>query len=502
MSEPDQDLSKPVDEGPVPTLTTGQTVLVVDDERGIVESLGKIFAREGIQVLTATDGATALDLLRHHRVGVLLTDLMMPGMSGLDLLKAARTVAPEAEVVLMTAYGTVETAVEAMKEGAYDFVTKPLKRAHVVRIIKNALDKQALVVENRSLRAQLAERRRHAIVGSALAWRRTMDIVMQAAPSEATVMLLGESGTGKELLARAIHENSPRATRPFVPVNCAAIPEGILEAELFGYEKGAFTGAVTRRDGRFAHADGGTLFLDEIGEIAPAVQVKLLRVLQEGEVDRLGGKPQKIDIRLIAATNKDLRRAVAEGRFREDLYYRLHVIAITVPPLRDRRDDVPLLADHFLSRFRDKNSKAVSGFTRAALEVLGRHDWPGNVRELENAIERAVVLTKSPVVDVEDLPREIRTGALGGDAGGGSGRALSFEIGTPLEEIELRVINETLKHTRGDKRLAAQLLGIATRTIYRKLDRTDFGRPLLEDGEADEGADEPALAPPPAARTA
>jgi two-component system response regulator HydG len=256
-----------------------------------------------------------------------------------------------------------------------------------------------------------------------------------------------------------------------VPVNCAAIPEGILEGELFGYEKGAFTGAVARRDGRFALADGGTLFLDEIGEVPLSVQVKLLRVLQEGEIERLGGKSQRVDIRLVAATNKDLRRAVAEGRFREDLFYRLNVIAVTVPPLRDRREDIPLLVDHFLSRFREKNMKAVAGCTRAALDALSAHDWPGNVRELENAIERAVVLTKSSAIDVEDLPREVASGG----AQLSSGRALSFEIGTPLSEIELRVITETLRHTKGDKRLAAQLLGIATRTIYRKLDREDAG---------------------------
>jgi two-component system response regulator HydG len=297
--------------------------------------------------------------------------------------------------------------------------------------------------------------------------RRTLEVVQQAAPSVATVLLLGESGTGKELLARQIHELSPRAGRPFVPVNCAAIPEGILEGELFGYEKGAFTGAVARRDGRFAHADGGTLFLDEIGEIPLQVQVKLLRVLQEGEIERLGGKSQRIDIRLVAATNKDLRRAVAEGRFREDLYYRLNVIAVNVPPLRDRRDDVPLLVDHFLSRFRDKNQKSVTGCTRAALDALTAHHWPGNVRELENAIERAVVLTKSNVIDLDDLPHEVRGAPTPGLLGSS---ALTFEIGTPLEEIELRVIHETLRHTKGDKRLAAQLLGIATRTIYRKLD--------------------------------
>ncbi|RMH42848.1 MAG: sigma-54-dependent Fis family transcriptional regulator, partial [Deltaproteobacteria bacterium] len=343
-------------------------VLVVDDEPSIVDSLAKIFARENIKVLTARDGETGLELLRKHRVGVLLTDLMMPKVSGLDLLKAAKTLAPETEVILMTAYGTVETAVQAMKEGAYDFVTKPLKRAHVTRTVRNALEKQSLLIENRALRAQLAEKRRRAIIGTSLAWRRTMDTVMQAAASEATVLLLGESGTGKELLARAIHEHSPRASQPFVAINCAAIPESILEAELFGYEKGAFTGAAQRREGRFEAADGGTLFLDEIGEISRHVQVKLLRVLQEGEIERLGGagRSRRIDIRLIAATNVDLAAEVREGRFREDLYYRLNVVPVHVPPLRDRRDDIPLLVQHFISVYADKNGKPIRGCTPSA----------------------------------------------------------------------------------------------------------------------------------------
>ena len=442
------------------------TLLVVDDEPSNVESLLRIFDREGLNVIAAPDGKEALEVLRKRRIDVCLTDLMMPGVSGVDLLKAVRQISPDTEVILMTAYGTVETAVEAMREGAYDFITKPLKRAQVVRVIGKALEKQSLLVENKALKAQLEQVRRKPIVGQSLAMRRTLEVVQQAAPSAATVLLLGESGTGKELLARQIHDSSPRAGRSFVAVNCAAIPEGILEGELFGYEKGAFTGAVQRRDGRFALADGGTLFLDEIGEVPLSVQVKLLRVLQEGEIERLGGKSQKIDIRLVAATNKDLRRAVAEGRFREDLFYRLNVIAVNVPPLRDRRDDIPLLVDHFFSRFREKNAKQVSGCTRAALEVLSAHEWPGNVRELENAIERAVVLTKATVIDVDDLPLEVR--GLPSPQGL-SHRSLSFEIGTPLEEIELRVIHETLRHTKGDKRLAAQLLGIAPRTIYRKL---------------------------------
>jgi two-component system response regulator HydG len=446
-------------------------VLVVDDEPAIVESLTKIFRRESLNVLSATDGNTALDLLRKHRVGVLLTDLMMPNTSGMDLLRAAKTIAPETEVVLMTAYGTVETAVDAMKEGAYDFVTKPLKRAHVVRIIRNALEKQSLLVENRSLKAQLAEKRRRAIIGTSLAWRRTMDIVMQAAPSEATVLLLGESGTGKELLARALHENSARAKGPFVAVNCAAIPESILEAELFGYEKGAFTGAATARDGRFEAAHGGTLFLDEIGEISRHVQVKLLRVLQEGEIERLGGsgKSRRIDVRIVAATNVNLAEEVKGGRFREDLYYRLNVIPVSVPPLRDRRDDISLLAQHFVQVYAEKNGKAITGLSPTALERLTEYGWPGNVRELENAIERAVVLTRAghTVIDEDALPREIRDAT----PGTASATSLTFPIGMPLSEIEMRVIHETLRHTRGDKRLTAKLLGIATRTIYRRLEQ-------------------------------
>ncbi len=467
-----------------------RVVLVVDDEAAIVESLAKIFKREGLTVLTATDGNAGLDLLRKHRVGVLLTDLMMPRTTGMDLLKAAKTVAPETEVVLMTAYGTVETAVDAMKEGAYDFVTKPLKRAHVVRIVKNALEKQSLLVENRALRAQLAERRRRAIIGTSLAWRRTMDIVMQAAPSEATVLLLGESGTGKELLARALHDNSTRARGPFVAINCAAIPESILEAELFGYEKGAFTGATTSREGRFEAASGGTLFLDEIGEISRHVQVKLLRCLQEGEIERLGGggKARRIDLRLVCATNVNLAEEVRAGRFREDLYYRLNVIPVAVPPLRDRRDDVPLLVQHFLQLYAEKNAKPITGCSAAALARLSDYAWPGNVRELENAIERAVVLTRSPVIDEDALPREIRDAAA---LPGASAAGLTFPVGTPLAEIEMRVIHETLRHTRGDKRLAAKLLGIATRTIYRRLEEP---HPASDDAppSADDAGDEAA----------
>jgi two-component system response regulator HydG len=453
--------------------TTPATLLVVDDEPGIVDSLQKVFEREHLRVLTATSGTEALEIIRREPVSVMITDLMMAGMSGMDLLKASRSLSPETETVLMTAYGTVENAVEAMKQGAYDFVTKPLKRAHVLRVVGKALEKRSLVEENRSLRAQLAAQKKRTPIGQSLPWRRTMDIVMQAAPSVATVLLLGESGTGKELLARAIHDYSARARGPFVPVNCAALPESILEAELFGYEKGAFTGAVQRHDGRFLQADGGTLFLDEIGEIPTHVQVKLLRVLQEGEVERLGGRTVKVDLRLVAATNQDLRAAVRDGRFREDLYYRLNVIAVPIPPLRDRREDVPLLAEHFLQFYAERNGRRLAGFSRAAAEAMARYDWPGNVRELENTVERAVVLSRGSAIEADDLTPEVRTGS----GNPGDGRSLTFAVGTPLEEIERRVIHATLAHTGGDKRLCAQLLGIATRTIYRRLEeqRTSEG---------------------------
>ncbi len=440
-------------------------VLVVDDEAGIRESLERMLGRAGYEVCLAANGSEALDVLRRRKVNVMLTDLVMPRMTGMDLLKASRAVVPDTEVVLMTAYGTVDAAVEAMREGAYDFITKPLKRAVILKSVEKALERQALVLENQALRAELTGARQHgAIIGQSLALRRTLDIVNQAAPSTATVLVLGESGTGKELLARAIHRGSPRSRKPFVAVNCSALPESIIEAELFGYEKGAFTGAVASREGRFASADGGTLFLDEVGELPQHIQVKLLRVLQEGEVERLGGRSVRVDNRLVAATNKNLAEEVAAGRFREDLYYRLNVIAVHVPPLRERLDDVPLLAEYFLQKYAQKNAKPVIGFSALAMDLLCGYHWPGNVRELENVVERAVVLSRGDVLGEEDLPPEIH------GKPGGNGRSVTIPIGTPLDEVERRVIHETLRHTGGDKRLAAQLLGIATRTVYRKLE--------------------------------
>ncbi|MGF1465228.1 MAG: sigma-54-dependent transcriptional regulator [Sandaracinaceae bacterium] len=442
--------------------TSPISVLVVDDEPSNLLSLERIFAREGMRVLTAGGGREALDRCRQHRVHVVLTDLMMPGMSGLDLIRALHTVAPDAEVVVMTAYGTIETAVEAMRGGAYDFVEKPLKRMHIVKTVRKAAERQALMAENRTLKQELRALKKRPIVGSSDALRRALEVAYQAAPSSANVLILGESGTGKELMARSIHERSGR-DGAFVGVNLAALPETIVESELFGHEKGAFTGASTRRDGRIAQADGGTLFLDEIGELSPAVQVKLLRVLQEGEYEPVGGRTRVADFRLIAATNKDLEARIREGTFREDLYYRLNVIAITCPRLADRRDDIPLLVDHFLDIYCRKNGKARMKVDAEALERLTGYEWPGNVRELENVIERAVVLGRSDTLMPHDLPPSLsRAERRSSD--------LTFSIGTPLEEIERRVIRVTLDHTQGDKQLAAQLLGISARTIYRKLD--------------------------------
>ncbi|MBX5482541.1 MAG: sigma-54-dependent Fis family transcriptional regulator [Myxococcaceae bacterium] len=451
------------------TEATQTTVLVVDDDHANQESVARIFQREGLATLCASNGAEAIELLRRPEVAVMVTDLMMPGIDGQELLKTARAMRPDVEVVLMTAYATVETAVAAMKDGAYDFITKPLKRHSLVKAVQKALEKQALVAENRDLRAQieaLGGQGSRLMVGQAPAFRALLEMLKQAAPATATVLLQGESGTGKELAARFVHEQSPRARKPFVAINCGALPESILEAELFGVEKGAFTGAVMRREGRFERANGGTLFLDEIGEMPLSAQVKLLRALQEGEIERLGGTQTiKVDVRVIAATNKDLQKEVAEGRFREDLYYRLNVVSVRIPPLASRREDIPLLADYFLRRFAQKNGKNVRAFSAEALAALENYAWPGNVRELENAVERAVVLCKGDIIEKSNLPEDVVRGPQGA-----AGHVI-ISIGTPMEEVERRMIHETLRHTRGDKTMAARLLGIAARTIYRKLER-------------------------------
>jgi two-component system response regulator HydG len=465
-------------------------VLIVDDERSNLESLTRIFERESWGVAVADAGAPALEIVRRERPAVVVTDLMMPGMSGEELLRAVKALAPEIEVVVMTAHGTVETAVAAMKEGAYDFITKPFKKAAVVKSVRQALEKASLVAENRALRARVAALASSAggLLGDAPPFRAALDTLRRVAPTGASVLLTGESGTGKELAARLVHDLSPRAAAPFVPIHCAAIPETLLESELFGHEKGAFTGAVGRKDGRLARAQGGTVFLDEVGEMPPSAQVKLLRFLQDGVVERVGGhEPIRLDVRVVAATHRDLMQLAREGKFREDLLYRLDVVSVRLPPLRDRREDVLLLAGAFLERAAASLPKDVTGFTPAAAAALERYGWPGNVRELHHAVERAVILCRAETVDVGDLPDPIR--AQAGDASGPGGAApspLVLPFGTPLEEVERLVIKRTLEQTRGDKNLAAQILGIAARTIYRKLDRDAEGRlvePPEEDGE-------------------
>jgi two-component system response regulator HydG len=386
-------------------------------------------------------------------------------MDGVELLKRTKAADQELEVILITGHGTVEVAVEAIKEGAYDFITKPVKKAQLLHAVEKASERQYLSRENKELRSQLSQTGTRRFVYASADMRNIARMIEQVAPSTATVLITGDSGTGKEVIADAIHAASPRRGKPLIKVSCAALPETLLEAELFGYEKGAFTGANARKEGRFELATGGTLFLDEIGEVSPAVQVKLLRVLQDQKFERLGGtRTIDADVRILAATNKDLQKEVEERRFREDLFYRLNVISIRIPPLRERKDDIQLLAMHFLKTYADRNQKKVEGFSDDAMLALTSYDWPGNVRELENAIERAVVFTSGPLVPLSVLPQNVSTF-------GDSKHSLTFRIGTPLRELERKAIEITLQHARGDKNLAARLLGVATRTIYRHLER-------------------------------
>ena len=442
------------------------TVLIVDDQDSIRDALSKMLIKEGYEILLAGEGDEALEILRKRKVNVILSDLKMPKMDGVQLLKTSKLVKPEVEVILITAHGTIEKAVSAMKDGAYDFITKPFKKIVIANMIKKAVEKQALVVENRSLHEQL-ERFGHDrdadIIGQSDVMQNVIKLAEQVAPSQASILIQGESGTGKEAIASLIHKIGPRVNQPFIKVSCAALPETLLESELFGYEKGAFTGAVGQKEGRFELANEGTLFLDEIGEITPALQVKLLRVLQEGEFERVGGtKVLKCNVRIISATNINLTTAIKQKRFREDLYYRLNVITIDIPPLRERKEDIPLLVSHFLKIYQEKNNKAIDGISEDVLDILTDYAWPGNVRELKNVIERAVVLTQGRVISQDDLPENIFKNRS-------EDRKLTIPFGMPLREIEKKIIIETLKRTKGDKEITANLLGITPRTIYRKM---------------------------------
>ena len=450
-------------------------LLLVDDEKAHLESLERIFQRAGHAVITAENGDQAIECLRKHPVAVVLTDLVMPRTDGFSVLKAAQTLRPSALVVMMTAYGTVDNALSAIRQGAWDFVTKPIKRNGLLTCIERALRHRELQTENRNLKARLnAVASDSGLVGNSGVMRQLKSTLEQVAPSSATVLILGDSGTGKELCARELHRLSNRANGPFVAVNCASLPDTILEAELFGHEKGAFTGADAQKLGRFERASGGTIFLDEIGDIPLAMQVKLLRVLQESEVERLGGDgPIKIDVRVLAATNVALKEKVAAGDFREDLYYRLDVISLNLPTLKERPEDIPLLIPVMLKRMNEKHDKAIKGFSEEALEKLVTWSYPGNVRELENAIERAVVLCPTENIEVSHLPPVMLEQSAQHTAQFSTEPSvvgLVFQPGMTMAQLERAAIEATLKHTEGDKNLTAKLLGVSLRTLYRRLE--------------------------------
>jgi two-component system NtrC family response regulator len=444
-------------------------ILVVDDEPAQRALVAGFLARHGFEVTQAADGGAALARFRQEPFELVLTDQKMPDLSGLQVLEAVRAITPETAVIVMTAYGTIETAVEAIKAGAADYLTKPLNLDELLHRIHQVRERQRLVSENRELREALAERHRvEGIIGDSGPMQEALSLVRRVAPSDATVLIRGESGTGKELIAKAIHYASPRASGPLVKVNCAALAESLLEAELFGHEKGAFTGAIATRKGRFELADGGSLFLDEIGDLPAHMQVKLLRALQEREFERVGSsRPIAVNVRLLAATHRDLEALAREGSFRDDLYYRINVVTIALPALRERREDLPLLIDHFLKAFAAKNRKTIHGLTREARDALLRYDYPGNVRELENLIERAVVLTRDEVIGVSDLPLTLQDPSP--DPGTGAGLVAA------VEGLERRMLREALARASGVQTRAAELLGISERVLRYKLKKYGLG---------------------------
>jgi DNA-binding NtrC family response regulator len=458
-------------------------VLVVDDDPDLAESLRDRLGALGFQVTVADRGSEALRLVREETPAIVLLDLVLPGMDGMAVLEAVRREDPEIQIIVITAHGTIPRAVAAMKKGAYDFVTKPFDPKHLEIVMGKALERQSLRDANALLSSEIGDRYA-AIVGESPGMEAVLDVARRAAPSAATVLLLGESGTGKEVLARAIHRWSLRALRPFVVVNCVALSEELLESELFGHEKGAFTGAHQQKRGKLEVAQGGTVFLDEIGDIRPALQAKLLRVLQDQTFERVGGtRPIHADVRFIAATNRDLARAVRQGQFRLDLFYRLHVVTVTLPPLRERPGDVPPLARHFLDRYRREVKRDLVGFDPAALASLCRYAWPGNVRELENAVERAVVLAEGLEIGVRDLPIEVRDAGLAGGPAHDGGR--SFQAS--LEDYKRGLIASALRRTSGNRTQAARMLGLQ-RTYLSRLIR-DLGLVAPGSVESAESAD-------------
>jgi len=444
----------------------GETILVIDDEEPQREALAGHLKKQGYEVLTADSGQAGIDLLRGQAVDLILTDYRMPDVDGMRVLLEARRINPEVEVVMITAFGSVEGAVKAMSEGAFRYIEKPVDLDELDRMVEMALESHYRTSENRVLKAQAEEAVGfEGMISGDPAMEQALNVAARVAPSQATVLILGESGTGKELIARAIHAASPRSRGPFVPVNCGALNENLIESELFGHERGAFTGADQLRKGRFEQADGGTLFVDEVADVPLAAQVKLLRVLQERTFERVGGNTSvDVDVRLISATNRDLAGMVKEAAFREDLYYRLNVVTVQIPPLRDRREDIPLLVEHFLARYSRENVKQIQGVSREAMDSLMRYAYPGNVRELQNIVERAVVMARGDLVTRSDLPSGL---AGGGDAGAGGHEAQPLP--DRVSALEIREIRRVMKEANHVQRRAAALLGITERNLRYKL---------------------------------
>lgn len=448
----------------------GSQILIIDDEKNYLLILEALLEEEGYTVTALSDPAMALAYLDESEVDVVITDMKMPGMSGQDVLEHVRRNHPHIPVMIMTAFGTIDRAVEAMKSGAFDYITKPFANDDILLSVRKALKLSHAERQNRLLRESLAEKfGKDAIVGNSKAIQDVLALAGRVAPSRSTVLVTGESGTGKELVARALHIASDRKEMPFISVNCMSLSAGLLESELFGHEKGSFTGAVALKRGRFELAQGGTLFLDEIGELSPELQVKLLRVLQERVIERVGGTETiAVDFRLVAATNKNLQEEIAAGRFREDLFYRLNVVNIHLPPLRERREDIPILAGHFLRRFSQENSRQVQGFTPGAVDYLSAYEWPGNVRQLENVIERCVVLTTRDVIDVDDLPPELRDEDTQYKS---AVDLLPLRINLPdtLEKIEAALIRRAMVHSGFVQVKTAELLNVSKSLLQYKL---------------------------------
>jgi two-component system response regulator HydG len=444
-------------------------VLVIDDDAAHADAVADSLARVGYECTTATTGAAGIALLGRDSFEVIVTDLRMKDATGLDVLAQAKNLLPDAEVIVVTGHGTVQSAVEAMQQGAFNYLLKPLDLKQLRAVVDNAARNQHLRRANAELNRRLDEKFGfEGIIGNSPAMQEMIDRLRRIAPTDATVLIQGETGTGKELVAQAIHQNSPRKSRPFVGLNCAALSEHILESELFGHVRGAFTDASADRVGKFEYANGGTLFLDEVGDMPLATQIKLLRVLESSEITRVGSnEPIKVNVRILSATNRDLEDAIRAGTFREDLYHRLKVLTVTLPRLADRTQDIPLLIEHFIQLHAARHHKKVRSMTTAARRRLMGYNWPGNVRQLKNAIESMVVVDYDEVLDVDDLPPELAGGEPAAPATSGDG--IGELVGRPLEEVEKLYIAETLKATGGNREEAASLLGIGERTLYRKI---------------------------------